>query len=37
MSEKEPKVFYCQNKDCKIAYIILIDAKVRVVPIERDD
>jgi hypothetical protein len=30
MLETRPNVFYCQSKKCKIAYIILTGAKVRL-------
>jgi len=36
MLETIPNVFYCQSKNCKIAYIILMGAKVRVQDIEKE-
>ena len=31
MLEARPKVFYCQTSNCKITYIVLSDANVRIV------
>jgi len=34
MHESRPKVYYCQTPNCEIAYIILRDARVKVVDMD---